>query len=177
MKQGGQRSSFVDLLDRLLDRGVYLQADLIVTVAGVPLLGARLNALLGGIETLVSYGVFRDWDEAIRTQSREPLRAALLELPASVWGVATTGRKWVSGTLAVAREGLVLRDETGVERMAVPYGGVRHATLTARTDGLCKEAVCLRLQVSREELWLHVHHVKSLVSVLTGQGIEVSAAS
>jgi hypothetical protein len=56
----------VDLLDRALDKGVILDADLIVHVAGIPLLGVSLRAALAGVETMLRYGMWVDWDEAQR---------------------------------------------------------------------------------------------------------------
>jgi len=60
------RATLVDLLDRVLDKGVFLQADLIISVAGIPLIGARLSVALAGMETMLKYGIMSDWDEAIR---------------------------------------------------------------------------------------------------------------
>ena len=55
-------ATLVDLLDRVLDKGVILDADLIITLAGVPLLGVKLRAALAGMETMVKYGIWEDWD-------------------------------------------------------------------------------------------------------------------
>lgn len=63
--------ALVDLLERLLDKGVVLNTDLIVTVAGIPLLGVNLKLVLAGIETMLKYGMWQDWDEAQRA-SAEP---------------------------------------------------------------------------------------------------------
>jgi hypothetical protein len=62
------RGGLADLLDRALDRGVYLGADLVVTVAGVPLLGLSLRALLGAVDTLVEYGVFGTADALLQPE-------------------------------------------------------------------------------------------------------------
>lgn len=59
-------ATLVDLLDRVLDKGLILDADLIIHVAGVPLLGVKLRTALAGMETMLKYGIWRDWDEAIR---------------------------------------------------------------------------------------------------------------
>jgi len=69
------RATLVDLLDRILDKGVFLQADLIISVAGIPLIGARLSVALAGMETMLRYGIMSDWDQAIRAgaeQEQEP---------------------------------------------------------------------------------------------------------
>lgn len=58
--------TLVDLLDRVLDKGLVIQADIVISLAGVPLIGLSLRAALAGMETMVKYGVMRDWDERIR---------------------------------------------------------------------------------------------------------------
>jgi len=61
-----------------LDKGVFLQADLIISVAGIPLIGARLSVALAGMETMLRYGIMSDWDQAIRAgavQEQEPVAA------------------------------------------------------------------------------------------------------
>lgn len=66
--------TLVDLLDRVLERGVVLDADLIIQVAGIPLLGVKLKACLAGIETMLRYGFWQDWDEAQRAIATEESR-------------------------------------------------------------------------------------------------------
>ena len=61
-----RRATIVDLLDRVLDRGLFLRADLVISLAGVPLIGATLSVAVAGTETLMKYGILSDWDEAIR---------------------------------------------------------------------------------------------------------------
>lgn len=55
-----------DLLEALLNRGVILHLDLIVAVADVPLIGVSLKAAVAGIETMLEYGMMRQWDEETR---------------------------------------------------------------------------------------------------------------
>lgn len=68
------RATLVDLLDRVLDKGLVLYADIIVSVAGVPLIGVNLRAALAGMETMLQYGMMRDWDESIRGWERDNRR-------------------------------------------------------------------------------------------------------
>lgn len=70
--------TLVDLLDRILDKGVVLYADLIISVAGIPLIGVNLRAALAGMETMTSYGVMQDWDQSIRAWERENRRQDLI---------------------------------------------------------------------------------------------------
>ncbi len=64
-------ATLVDLLDRVLDKGLVIQADLIVSVAGIPLIGVNLRAALAGMETMLKYGVMQAWDEKTRAWERE----------------------------------------------------------------------------------------------------------
>jgi hypothetical protein len=66
----------VDLLDVLLRDGAMIQADIIVTVADVPLIGINLRAAVAGMATMREYGFFEDWDAATRTQAVGEQRAA-----------------------------------------------------------------------------------------------------
>ena len=55
-----------DALDRLLDKGLVINADVIITVAGIPLVAVALRAAISGMETMLEYGMMRDWDMSIR---------------------------------------------------------------------------------------------------------------
>ena len=59
----------MDLLDRVLDRGLVVQADIIISVAGIPLIGVSLRAALAGVETMLQYGMMREWDQKVRSQA------------------------------------------------------------------------------------------------------------
>ena len=66
-----RRTTLVDLLDRILDKGAVIDADVIITVSGVPLIGLKLRAMLASIETMIQYGMWADWDKAIRAAANE----------------------------------------------------------------------------------------------------------
>ena len=81
-------ATLVDLLDRVLEKGLVINADLIIHMAGIPLLGVNLKAYIAGMETMLRYGIWQDWDEAQRSiatreqqQKRveEPMNALELE--------------------------------------------------------------------------------------------------
>ena len=61
----------VELIDRALNKGVILNADLIVTVADVPLLAANLKLALASVETMLKYGVMNDWLTAVQLDKEE----------------------------------------------------------------------------------------------------------
>ena len=70
------RATLVDLLDRALGRGLFLRADLVVCMAGIPLIGVSLSVALAGTETMLKYGVMTDWDQEIRALARKEAAAA-----------------------------------------------------------------------------------------------------
>jgi hypothetical protein len=71
------RATLVDVLDRILNKGVVLHADLLICLAGVPLIGVNLRAAIAGMRTMLSYGLMRDWDEAARAWESEQRRSPL----------------------------------------------------------------------------------------------------
>lgn len=71
------KATLVDLLDRVLDKGLIIHADLIVSVAGIPLIGVSLKAALAGMETMLEYGMMEDWDKAQRAIAEERLKVPI----------------------------------------------------------------------------------------------------
>jgi len=61
-----RESCLVEVLDRLLNKGAVLNADLIISVAGIPLIGVTLKAMIAGMETMLEYGIMEDWDKSSR---------------------------------------------------------------------------------------------------------------
>ncbi len=79
-----RHATLVDLLDRILDKGVIINADIIISVAGVPLIGVNLRAALASMETMVKYGVMQAWDEKIREDAnRTQLKTIKTEILSS----------------------------------------------------------------------------------------------
>ncbi|AFZ74205.1 gas vesicle protein GvpM [Natronobacterium gregoryi] len=52
----------VDVIDVLLRDGAVLRADIIVSIAEIPLVGIKLTAAIAGMETMTEYGLFQRWD-------------------------------------------------------------------------------------------------------------------
>lgn len=73
-------ATVVDLLDRILDKGLVINADIIISVAGIPLIGVNLRAALAGMETMLKYGVMQAWDERTRAWEREHRKKAISSL-------------------------------------------------------------------------------------------------
>jgi hypothetical protein len=56
------RATLPDLIEVLLNKGVHLNLDLIISVADIPLIGINLRATIAGIETMIEYGMMQQWD-------------------------------------------------------------------------------------------------------------------
>ena len=65
------KTTLNDLLDRIFDKGLVINADVLIMFAGVPLIALNLRAMLASIETMLDYGIMRDWDEATRAWESE----------------------------------------------------------------------------------------------------------
>jgi len=53
----GETGTLADVIDRVLDKGLVINADICVSVAGVELLGIRIRAALASFETAAKYGL------------------------------------------------------------------------------------------------------------------------
>lgn len=86
------RATLVDLLDRVLDKGLVIHADVIISLSGIPLIGVNLRAAIAGMETMLEYGIMRDWDAAVRAyegghrKDKEPTLAEGEKLILKVFG-------------------------------------------------------------------------------------------
>lgn len=49
--------TLVDIIDRVLDKGLVINADICVSLAGVELLGIKIRAALASLETAARYGL------------------------------------------------------------------------------------------------------------------------
>jgi len=71
-----ERDAVVDLLDVILEEGVIVQADVVIAVADVPLIGLQLRAALAGLDTMTDHGLLTDWDESVRRRAPNRSSAA-----------------------------------------------------------------------------------------------------
>lgn len=63
--------ALVDLVDVILRKGAVIEADVVIAVADIPLVGLKLRAALAGMTTMTEYGIFEEWDEAQRLRHRD----------------------------------------------------------------------------------------------------------
>jgi Gas vesicle protein. len=111
-----RESSLVEVLDRLLDRGVVLNADLIISVAGIPLIGLNLRAALASMETMLEYGVMEAWDKSsrewyARQEAKIPLQLdekIIFKAFGYLWQDQGIIKRWVPGVWNVTSSRLLL---------------------------------------------------------------------
>lgn len=100
-----RESCLVEVLDRLLNKGAVLNADLIISVAGMPMIGLNLRAVLASMETMLDYGIMEAWDKSTREwyalhESRLQLDAAedvLFKAFGYLWNDQGVAGCWLPG--------------------------------------------------------------------------------
>ena len=111
-------ATLVDLLDRVLDKGLIIQADIIISLAGVPLIGVNLRAALAGMETMIQYGMMEEWDKSTRAWESEHRKAkrtvvtsgeeVLLEMQGSYHYSQGIYTAWRTGRIYLTDKRLIL---------------------------------------------------------------------
>jgi len=155
-----------DLLERILDKGLVIHADLIVSLAGVPLVGVTLKAAIAGMETMLKYGMLTDWDERIRDRARtergESRKASvvlkdgeevLVKMFGSHWYSRGIYRNWRPGHLYVTdRRVLLWRAQSSEVLMEVPYELIKGMAVERRTNIAKKETDYLHILLKDGEV-------------------------
>ena len=109
-------ATLVDLLERILDKGIVLHADVIIHVAGIPLLGLSLKACIAGMETMLRYGIWNDWDEAQRIYAIKEIEKnnfilnekVFLKTFVSILFNKCANESWKSGFLYITSNKLII---------------------------------------------------------------------
>jgi hypothetical protein len=63
--------TIVDLVDRILDKGVVLTGDITISIVGVDLLSLKINLVIASLETAKRYGVKLPWEKWEQAQSKK----------------------------------------------------------------------------------------------------------
>ncbi|GAA2273976.1 hypothetical protein GCM10010145_52650 [Streptomyces ruber] len=158
------RVTLDDLVEVLLNKGAVLHLDLIVAVADIPLIGVSIRAAIAGMETMLEYGMMRDWDEATRAWAeRSAVRRAIdlrdgegVVCRMSGGHLLTEGiyTGWRPGTVYLTDQRLVvLRDEPREILWQTELGAVRAVRLEPERTVGGEERLRLRLALTdgREE--------------------------
>lgn len=53
----------LDLLDRILDKGMVINGDITLAIAGVDLLAIKVNLVIASLETAKRYGIPLPWEK------------------------------------------------------------------------------------------------------------------
>jgi ribosomal protein L37AE/L43A len=104
-------TGLVDAIDRILDKGLVINADICVSVAGVELLGVKVRAALASFETAAKYGLEFPSGTDFQTAGWKEAREAKEECPqcakkAPVQELMNEGCPWCGWTSARARKAL-----------------------------------------------------------------------
>ena len=57
IKDGNGGGTLVDVIDRILDKGLVINADIVISIVGIELLGIKVRAALASFETAAKYGL------------------------------------------------------------------------------------------------------------------------
>lgn len=157
-----RKATLVDLLDRVLEKGLVINADIIISVAGIPLLGVNLRAAVAGMETMLKYGLMREWDERTREwerkhiKKREPLLVAeeeiLLRMYGAHWHSEGIFRTWRPGHLYLTNKRLFLfRSEPGEMLFETALEKIKGLAIKRETHftGIERDMVYLTLNPER----------------------------
>jgi hypothetical protein len=75
LREVGRRDlSLVDLLDRILEKGVVINGDITVSVGSVELLSVKVNLVIASLETAKRYGLKLPWEVEEEKQKKKTKR-------------------------------------------------------------------------------------------------------
>lgn len=176
-----RKATLVDLLDRVLEKGLVINADIIISVAGIPLLGVNLRAALAGMETMLKYGLMREWDERTREWEREhikkrepvllPEEEILLRMYGAHWHREGIYRTWRPGHLYLTDKRLVLfRSEPGEMLFETALEKIKGLTVKRETHftGIERDMVYLTLNPERLT-YLYAQKPRKLQEAIRGR--------
>jgi predicted RNA-binding Zn-ribbon protein involved in translation (DUF1610 family) len=141
-----------------------LNTDIIIHVGGIPLLGINLKACLAGMETMLKYGIWRDWDEAQRAVATEEQRRkkgvplatdeeVILKMFASQWYSKGIYHNWRPGHLHITdRRVLLFRKEPAEILFQCPYDEIKGMVTERKNNITGKETDYLYLWLGSGEV-------------------------
>jgi ssDNA-binding Zn-finger/Zn-ribbon topoisomerase 1 len=115
-QKGNSSGGLADAIDRILDKGLVINADIAVSVAGVELLGIKIRAALASFETAAKYG---------------------LEFPSgtnyetAAWKEATVGKEQCPQCSKIVEKDQLLNDQC-------PWCGWKSASAMTKEEALVK---------------------------------------
>ncbi len=139
-----KQATIDDLLERVLDKGIVLSTDLIIGVAGIPLIGISLRAAIASVETMIEYGYMQAWDEELRHYAARELQrkklalapgeAIRLDMFGSHWYSDGIYRAWRPGRLYLTDRRLILyRQEPAEVLFQTPLAEIQDLMVNEET--------------------------------------------
>lgn len=55
--------SLIDLVDRILDKGLVINGDIVLSLAGTDVLSLKINLVIASLETARRYGIELPWEK------------------------------------------------------------------------------------------------------------------
>jgi len=114
-----EASTLADVIDRVLDKGLVINADIVVSVAGVELLGVKVRAALASFATAAKYGLefpsgtsyeTAAWKEAMVAKETCPQCGKAVPLEE----LMNEGCPWCGWVSAQAKKRLVEREAAAI---------------------------------------------------------------
>jgi len=176
-----------DVLDKLLNKGLVLNADLIISVAGVPLLGVNLRAAIAGMETMLEYGMMEAWDRSTREwytkefagRMTAPLvmgEEAIIRTFGSIWSSQGIINTWKPGFLYLTNNRLFLWRKEPPEMLFEVSLDKIEGLMVKKENHFKKERKELYLQFDCGEVArIHVSNVTELeqaIKMIVGKELE-----
>jgi hypothetical protein len=136
------RATLPDLVEVLLNKGVFLNLDLIITVADIPLIGVNLRATIAGLETMLEYGMMQSWDARTRAWARDSAsRHVALEQDEEIVAKMVGGycpeetpTVWLPGHIYLTTQRLIVYRQNPPEVLwQVPLGDIAKVHLQGQT--------------------------------------------
>ena len=151
-----------DLLERLLNKGVVVDLDLVIGVAGIPLIGVSLRAAVAAIETMIEYGFMQAWDDDTRRYAERELQrkkidyapgeVATLEMFGSHWYADRIYRAWRPGRLYLTDRRLILYRKSPAEVLfETPLSSIRGMAIAESVHFNGRVTPLLHLALESEE--------------------------
>ncbi len=109
VQQTTSGGTLVDVIDRILDKGLVINADITISIAGVELLGIKIRAALASFETAAKYGLEFPSGTNIETAAWKEAMVAKEDCPqcakrVPVEELITSGCRWCGWISAMARQ-------------------------------------------------------------------------
>ncbi len=162
----------------MLDKGIVLNLDLIIGVAGIPLIGINLRAAIAAVETMIEYGFMQAWDEELRQYAARELQrkklalapgeAILLDMLGSHWYSDGIYRAWRPGRLYLTDRRLILyRQEPAEVLFQTPLTKIQGLMVNEETyfTGIQRDLLYLSLAAG-EVVSLYAEDIRDLKSAL-----------